>query len=91
MTTAKNENTTMTSGSYMALRHGGEPAWKAQQLLGLGGGEAATLEASFQARPVGRSASGRREPSRPAFAHHERHLTAVNAAGGFPVLPGVIR
>ncbi|HEY8572753.1 hypothetical protein [Phenylobacterium sp.] len=72
-------NTTIASACYAALRHGGAPPVDARAQLGLGRRVAFELELFFHGRFGG--------PMRPRFARHHRHVTAVLAEGGFPVMP----
>lgn len=72
-------NTTMASAAYAALRHGGAPPAHASAQLGLTRRVSRELETWLHARRGG--------PQRPRFARDERHLSAVLAQGGFPVLP----
>ncbi|HEY8615993.1 hypothetical protein [Phenylobacterium sp.] len=86
MTTATHDLSPHASAAYVALRRGGTPPAAARLQLGLMPIAALRLERTFQARKW-------RDPDalRPRFAHHRRHLAAVLAAGGFPVLPERLR
>jgi hypothetical protein len=69
------------SACYVNLRYEGYPPPRARAELGLSEGPAAKLERLFLTRCAeGRSAM------RPKFARHAKHVAAVRAAGGFPVL-----
>ncbi|HEY8003832.1 MAG TPA: hypothetical protein VIE16_06360 [Phenylobacterium sp.] len=70
------------SASYAACRHGGAPPELAQVELDLPRETAQRLERLFLARP-GRGG----DAMRPRFARHETHVAAVQARGGYPVLP----
>jgi hypothetical protein len=72
-------NTTIASAAYAALRQGGAPPAHASAQLGLGHRVGRELETWFRTRRGG--------VVRPCFARHDRHVAAVLAAGGFPVLP----
>jgi hypothetical protein len=76
------ENTTSASPAYAALRHGGCPAHVAAAQLQLDPLRALRLERLFQARR-----GGGVDPMKPAYARNGRHVAAVLAEGGFPVLP----
>ena len=67
---------------YSALRHGGASRGRACAELGVNSGRMDALEAMF----LRRSRVGP-EPVSPRFARHDRHVAAVMAAGGYPVLP----
>jgi hypothetical protein len=75
-------NTTSASPAYAALRHGGWPACAAAAQLQLDPLRALRLERLFQARR-----GGGRDPMKPAYARNGRHVAAVLAQGGYPVLP----
>jgi hypothetical protein len=72
-------NTTIASAVYAALRQGGAPPAHASAQLGLDRSIGGELETWFRTRRGG--------IVRPRFARHDRHVAAVLAAGGFPVLP----
>jgi hypothetical protein len=82
MPTEHNRNTTIASAAYAVLRQGGAPPAHACAQLSLGPCEALELERLFSRR------RGSAHGMRPSFAHHDRHLHAVLAQGGFPALPG---
>lgn len=68
-------------GDYANLRRGGASPPRIRALLRLGEGDVARLERAFRgqvARGVGEA--------QPRFAHHDRHVAAVLAEGGFPAL-----
>jgi len=69
--------------NYAALRFGGASEGRARAELGLAPGDARWLEALFRRRQAG----GGPEAVLPRFARHDRHVAAVRAAGGYPVLP----
>lgn len=73
--------TLLASKAYSALRHGGAPAAIARVQLGLSAEAAARLERMLLARP-----GGGPDAMRPSFARHDRHVAAVRAGGGYPVL-----
>ena len=75
-------NISSASPAYAALRHGGWPAHAAAAQLELDPLRALRLERLFQARR-----GGGRDPMKPAYARNGRHVAAVLAEGGFPVLP----
>ena len=81
MKTELNKIPTVTQGCYAALRHGGEPVWRARVALGLADEAAARLERQFQRRR-----DGGPDPMRPRFARHAEHVAAVLGEGGYPVL-----
>jgi hypothetical protein len=68
------------SASYVACRRGGAPPDRARQELELPQAAAAKLERLLRAK------GGGPQSQRPRFAHHEPHVCAVLAAGGYPVL-----
>ena len=72
---------TLTGAAYAALRHGGAPATSAAAQLGLEPVRAQRFEQLFIRR-----AGGGEDPMKPAYARHGRHVDAVLAQGGFPVL-----
>lgn len=72
-------NTTIASAAYAALRQGGAPPAHASAQLGVGRRVGRELEAWFRTRRGG--------IVRPRFARHDRHVEAVLAEGGYPVLP----
>jgi hypothetical protein len=76
------ENNTSAGPAYAALRHGGAPACRAAAQLQLDPLRAPRLERLFQARR-----GGGQDPMKPAYARNGRHVVAVLAEGGFPVLP----
>lgn len=82
MTSEQTKNTTNASAGYAALRHGGAPAWRACAELGLPVKRGERLEKLFQARRGG----GPDDAMRPRYAKHGRHVAAVLAGGGYPVL-----
>ena len=68
-------------GDYANLRRGGAAPPQIGALLNLEAGDLTRLERAFRgqvARGVGEA--------QPRFAHHERHVAAVLAQGGFPAL-----
>jgi hypothetical protein len=67
---------------YSALRHGGASRERACAELGVSSGRGEVLEALFLRRSRGPGP----EAMRPSFARHDRHVAAVLAAGGYPVL-----
>ena len=71
-----------TSASYAALRYQGVPPPRARAMLELPEATAARFERLFLARP-----GAGPDPMRPRFARHGRHVAAVMAQGGYPVLP----
>lgn len=75
-------NTPSASPAYAALRHGGWPAHIAAAQLQLEPLRALRLERLFQAR-----GGGGQDAMKPAYARNGRHVAAVLAEGGFPVLP----
>ncbi len=81
METELNKISPVTLGSYAALRHGGEPAWRARVALGLADEAAVRLERQFRSRR-----DNGPDPMRPRFAQHAEHVAAVTAEGGYPVL-----
>jgi hypothetical protein len=83
MTTTSRERFTPASASYAVLRHGGAPACRAREQLGLEPETAIRLERLFHARP----GSGV-DRMRPRYARHDGHVEAVMAQGGYPVLAG---
>lgn len=68
--------------TYSVLRQGGASPARACAELGVRIGRRDHLEKLFQAR----RAAGEQRLERPRFAFHRKHVTAVRAAGGFPVL-----
>lgn len=81
MSVEQRKNITHASASYAALRHGGCAPARAIAELGLDHASGLRLERTFLGRPVyGLDAM------RPRFARHSRHVKAVLAEGGFPVL-----
>lgn len=70
--------------AYAAIRAGGATPSNAAAQLALAEPEARRLERLFKAR----TARGAGDSQLPKFARHERHVAAVRAEGGFPVLPG---
>lgn len=81
MTRVHQDDSTIASVSYAALRYGGVPPASAQAQLNLRPRVAVRLERLFQAREPGGS-----DPMRPKFARHARHVAAVLAQGGYPAL-----
>jgi hypothetical protein len=71
----------LAGASYAVCRLGGAPPEQARAELGLATDAVVRLERLFQARP-----GGGPDPMRPRYARHERHVAAVLAQGGFPVL-----
>ena len=63
---------------YSVLRCGGAPMARACAELGVNSGRGLLLEAQFRRRDA--------EAVRPRFARNERHVRAVLAQGGYPVL-----
>jgi hypothetical protein len=82
MTSEEPMTSTQASAAYAALRHGGASAGRASLELALSGKTATRLESLFLHR------SG---DLRPKFARHDRHVTSVLRAGGYPVLPERVR
>lgn len=82
MAREQTKNTINASVGYAVLRHGGEPPERAMTLLGLDPGAGLRLERSFLRRLALRVGE-----QKPRFAWHRRHVEAVLAEGGFPVLP----
>jgi hypothetical protein len=82
MTTAPLASSALATASYAALRHGGAPAARARQQLGLDRDLGVRLERSFLAR---RTFAG--DAMRPRYARHAEHVRQVLEAGGYPVLP----
>ncbi|HSV04009.1 MAG TPA: hypothetical protein VLI41_12470 [Phenylobacterium sp.] len=80
------QNTPNASVGYAALRHAGLPAAAAAAELRLEPLRAHRLERLFQARR-----SGSFDPMKPRYARHGRHVAAVMALGGYPVLPARTR
>lgn len=72
----------LASATYAVCRLGGAPPDQVRAELGLATDTVVRLERLFQARPGGGA-----DAMKPRFAHHERHVRDVMAAGGFPVLP----
>lgn len=70
------------SAGYAALRHAGVPAARVAAELRLEPFRALRLERLFRARP-----GGGLNPMKPRYARHGRHVDAVLAQGGYPVLP----
>ncbi|MDP3489632.1 MAG: hypothetical protein Q8R71_05810 [Phenylobacterium sp.] len=68
-------------GDYANLRRGGASPPRIGAQLALGPGDLARLERAFR----GQVARGAGE-AQPRFAHHDRHVAAVMAQGGFPAL-----
>jgi len=64
--------------NYSVLRFGGASMGRACAELGVNSGRGLLLEAQFRRRDA--------EAVRPRYARHARHVRAVLAAGGFPVL-----
>ena len=64
---------------YAALRQSGTHPERARTELDLRPGQARRLERVFRAR----AARGEGDRQLPKFAHHERHVRAVMAQGGF--------
>ena len=83
MTSEQTKNTPNASAGYAALRHGGAPAWRAGAELGLDPARTARLEQLFRRRRGG----GPDDPMQPRYARHGRHVDAVLAQGGYPVMP----
>lgn len=77
----QNKNSTSAGAAYAALRHGGCTPARAVAELGLDDASGLRLERTFLARPVYGV-----DAMRPRFARHSRHVKAVLAEGGFPVL-----
>lgn len=75
-------NAPLASATYAALRHGGAPPAHAQAQVGVSPQVGRRLERLFQRR-----GGGRFDAMRPRFAHHDAHIRAALAEGGFPVLP----
>lgn len=69
--------------AYAAIRTGGAPPRIARTQLDLDETEARRVERLFRAR----AARGAGDSQLPKFARHDRHVAAVKAEGGFPVLP----
>ena len=65
--------------TYVALRQSGTHPERARAELDLRPGQARRLERVFRAR----TARGEGDRQLPKFAHHDRHIRAVMAAGGF--------
>ena len=76
----------LASAAYVACRYGGAPPGLARVELELAAEVAEGLEQRFQARP-----GGGPDPMKPRFARHAEHVSAVMAAGGYPVLPARCR
>ena len=68
--------------TYDVLRYGGASPERAQSELGLSPARGCELEARVGARRAGPPG----DAMRPRFARHGRHVAAVLAAGGYPVL-----
>lgn len=83
MTREQTKNTPSASVGYAALRHGGAAPWRAAAELRLEPARAARLEGYFQTRRGGDP----KDPMKPRYANHGRHVDDVLAAGGYPVLP----
>ena len=64
---------------YTALRQIGTPPERVRRELGLEASQASSLERRFLRNPW-------RAPQEPRFADHDRHVAAVQAAGGFCAL-----
>lgn len=82
MAREQTKNTINASVGYAVLRHGGDPPERAVALLGLDPFIGLRLERSFRRRIACRGGE-----LMPRFARHDRHVRAVMAEGGFPVLP----
>jgi hypothetical protein len=82
MSREQTTNATSASPAYAALRHGGWPAQTAAAQLRLDPLRALRLERLFQARR-----GGGQDAMKPAYARNGRHVAAVLAEGGYPVLP----
>jgi hypothetical protein len=76
-------NTLDASAGYAALRHGGALPSRAAAELRLDRKRAERLESLFQARRGG----GPDDAMKPRYARNGRHVAAVLAEGGYPVLP----
>jgi hypothetical protein len=72
----------MDQQTYSALRHGGASKARACTELGVSYGRGAELEQTFRRH----RAHAPSEAMRPRFARHDRHVEAVLASGGYPVL-----
>jgi len=82
MPITSDDQTTLASAAYAALRYQGAPPAGASAALGLAKATAFRLERLFQARPGGGA-----DPMRPRFARHAAHVRAVLGQGGYPTLP----
>lgn len=81
MSTPNLHPATFANASYRVLRYGGSTPEAARTLLDLPAPTADRFEQLFL-----RSSGGGDDPMRPAFARHDKHVTAVLAQGGFPAL-----
>jgi len=82
MTREQTGNSMGASVGYAALRHAGVPPARAAAELRLPPFRALRLERLFRARQGGGPGS-----MKPRYARHGRHVAAVLAQGGYPVLP----
>lgn len=78
MTSTSSIQSTQASVAYAALRQSGAGPVRAREELGLPRMVGMRLERMFL---------NRQGPMRPKFARHAKHVSAVTAAGGYPVMP----
>jgi len=76
------ERTSHIPSSYAALRYGGASQARAQAELAITPLQAGQLESLFHVPRPGKLL----DRMRPRFARHDRHVAAVLAGGGYPVL-----